>query len=218
MKIIPDPPKEPQRLKIESICVFCGSSPGVNGAFVKAARSLGTIMAAKNITLVYGGSNIGLMRTIADEVMLNNGRVIGVMPQGLIDREVAYTTLEEFHIVDTMSKRKQMMADLADAFIAMPGGIGTLDELFEILSWNQLDIIDKPIALLNTDGYYDMLIGFLKHTVEQQFVRPEHYANLIVESDPEVLLEKLALYSPVRVSSKWIDDLKDQTNRSSDKS
>ncbi len=160
-------------------------------------------MAARSITLVYGGSNIGLMRAIADEVLQHGGKVAGVMPQGLIDLEVAYTTLEDFHVVDTMSQRKQLMAELSDAFIAMPGGIGTLDELFEVMSWNQLNIINKPVALLNTGGYYDHLVTFLRHTVDQRFVRPEHYANLLVDENPEALLHKLDTYEAVKVEGKW---------------
>lgn len=199
--------------KIKSICVFCGSSPGANGDYGKAARELGKLMAANHTTLVYGGSNIGLMRAIADEVLNLSGKVIGIMPQGLIDREVAYTELKEFHVVDTMSRRKELMAELSDAFIAMPGGIGTLDELFEVMSWNQLDIMDKPVALLNTGGYYDHLVAFLKHTVDQRFVRHEHYSNLIVEEDPAKLLQRLEEYVPLHVDSKWIDDLKLNTTK-----
>ncbi len=188
---------------IKSICVFCGSSPGADAAYTEAARELGRLMAARNITLVYGGSNIGLMRAIADEVLKHGGKVAGVMPQGLIDLEVAYTTLEDFHVVDTMSQRKQLMAELSDAFIAMPGGIGTLDELFEVMSWNQLDIISKPVALLNTSGYYNHLVTFLRHTVDQHFVRPEHYANLLVDEKPEALLHKLDTYEAVKIEGKW---------------
>jgi uncharacterized protein (TIGR00730 family) len=199
--------------KIKTICVFCGSSPGLDINFTRAARELGRLMAAEDIGLVYGGSNIGLMRAIADEVLKHNGRVVGVMPQGLIDKEVAYTSLKDFHVVDTMSRRKELMAELSDAFIAMPGGIGTLDELFEAMSWNQLEIMDKPVALLNTDGFYDHLVAFLRHTVEQHFVREEHYNNLIVDSDPAGLLKKLNAYTPVNPGTKWIDDLKTLTEK-----
>lgn len=199
--------------EIKNICVFCGSSPGADVRFTEAARALGKIMAEKNIGLVYGGSNIGLMRAIADEVLQNNGRVIGVMPQGLIDKEVAYTSLKEFHVVDSMSRRKELMAELSDAFVTMPGGIGTLDELFEAMSWNQLDIMDKPVALLNTAGYYDHLVTFLKHTVDQHFVRTEHLSNLIVEEHPADVVKRLLEYNPIKVDSKWIDDLRIRTLR-----
>jgi uncharacterized protein (TIGR00730 family) len=199
--------------KIKTICVFCGSSPGSDAAYTDAARSLGRIMGEKGITLVYGGSNIGLMRVIADACLSKGGHVIGVMPQGLIDREVAYHELKEFHIVASMSIRKEKMAELSDAFIAMPGGIGTLDEIFEVMSWNQLEIIDKPMALLNTAGYYDHLVKFLDYTVDQRFVRYEHRKNLLVSEDPERLLDQIEHYTSLKVDSKWIDDLKAQTKQ-----
>lgn len=197
--------------KIKSICVFCGSSPGADPDFTASARQLGKLMGQQGITLVYGGSNIGLMRAIADACLAEGGHVIGVMPQGLIDREVAYTDLKEFHVVESMSIRKEKMAMLSDAFIAMPGGIGTLDEIFEAMSWNQLEIMDKPVALLNTKGFYDQLVGFLNYTVEQKFVRPEHRNNLLVDENPEKLLEAIENYVSLKVDSKWIDDLKVET-------
>ncbi|MCB9014881.1 MAG: TIGR00730 family Rossman fold protein [Lentimicrobiaceae bacterium] len=197
--------------KIESICVFCGSSPGADVAFTEAARELGRLLGQKKITLVYGGSNIGLMRAIADACLAEGGHVIGVMPQGLIDREVAYTNLKEFHVVESMSIRKEKMAELSDAFIAMPGGIGTLDEIFEVMSWNQLEIMDKPVALLNTKGFYNDLVKFLDYTVEQRFVRSEHRQNLLVDEGPEQLLLAIENYESVKVDSKWIDDIKAQT-------
>lgn len=202
-----------ERRIIKCICVFCGSSPGANGDYTLAARALGKLMAEKGIAVVYGGSNIGLMRAIADEVLKHEGRVVGVMPEGLIKREVAYLSLKEFHVVQSMSERKEKMAELSDAFVAMPGGIGTLDELFEVMSWNQLEIIDKPVALYNVSGYYDHLVEFLEHTVRERFVRKEHFSNLIVESDPQLLLEKLTNYTPLKVDTKWIDDLKSETRK-----
>ncbi|MFH1121608.1 MAG: TIGR00730 family Rossman fold protein [Bacteroidota bacterium] len=197
--------------EIKSICVFCGSSPGSDPEYTVAARQLGRLLGRKRITLVYGGSNIGLMRAIADACLAEGGHVVGVMPQGLIDREVAYTDLKEFHVVETMSIRKEKMAELSDAFIAMPGGIGTLDEIFEAMSWNQLEIMDKPVALMNTKGFYNQLVGFLEFTVEKRFVRPEHHKNLLVHESPELLLEAIENYVSLRVDSKWIDDLKAQT-------
>lgn len=199
--------------KIKSICVFCGSSPGSDRNFATAARELGRLMAESNTALVYGGSSIGLMRAIADEVLKHNGKVTGVMPQSIIDLDVAYTALHDFRVVDSMSRRKELMAELSDAFIAMPGGIGTLDELFEIMSWNQLSIIDKPLALLNTCGYYDYLVKFLEHSVAKHFVREEHYSNLIVEEDPALLLKKIREYVPLKPDSKWIDTLKTSTGK-----
>lgn len=197
--------------KIKSICVFCGSSPGADPDYTTAARQLGRLMGQQGITLVYGGSNIGLMRAIADACLAEGGHVIGVMPRGLIAREVAYTDLKEFHVVESMSIRKEKMAELSDAFIAMPGGIGTLDEIFEAMSWNQLEIMDKPVALLNTKGFYDQLVSFLDYTVNQRFVRPEHNRNLLVNENPELLLEAIENYVSLKVDSKWIDDLKSET-------
>lgn len=197
--------------EIKSICVFCGSSPGADPEYSHAARELGRLLGKKGITLVYGGSNIGLMRVIADACLAEGGHVIGVMPQGLIDREVAYTSLKEFHVVESMSIRKEKMAELSDAFIAMPGGIGTLDEIFEAMSWNQLEIMDKPVALLNTAGFYNQLVDFLRLTVEQRFVRPEHFTNLLVHENPGELLNLITSHVTVKVDSKWIDDLKAQT-------
>lgn len=198
--------------EIKSICVFCGSSPGADPEYSHAARELGMLLGRKGITLVYGGSNIGLMRVIADACLSEGGHVIGVMPRGLIDREVAYTSLKEFHVVESMSIRKEKMAELSDAFIAMPGGIGTLDEIFEAMSWNQLEIMDKPVALLNTAGFYNQLVDFLRLTVEQRFVRPEHFTNLLVHENPAELLNLIASHVTVKVDSKWIDDLKEQTS------
>ena len=199
--------------KIKSVCVFCGSSPGADPDYTTAARQLGRMMGQQGITLVYGGSNIGLMRAIADACLAEGGHVIGVMPQGLIDREVAYTDLKEFHVVESMSIRKEKMAELSDAFIAMPGGIGTLDEIFEAMSWNQLEIMDKPVALLNTKGFYDQLVSFLDYTVQQRFVRPEHHNNLLVNENPGLLLEAIESYVSLKVDNKWIDDLKSETAR-----
>jgi len=199
--------------KIKSICVFCGSSPGADTDYTTAARQLGRLMGQQGITLVYGGSNIGLMRAIADACLAEGGHVIGVMPQGLIDREVAYTDLKEFHVVESMSIRKEKMAELSDAFIAMPGGIGTLDEIFEAMSWNQLEIMDKPVALLNTKGFYDQLVSFLDYTVQQRFVRPEHHKNLLVNENPVLLLQAIEAYVSLKVDSKWIDELKSETAR-----
>ena len=194
---------------ISSICVFCGSSSGGRQEYVESARILGSELVSRDITLVYGGSNIGVMRAIADTVLGLGGRAIGVMPQQLIDREVAHKGLTEFHIVSSMSERKERMGRLSDAFIALPGGIGTLDEIFEVMSWNQLELIDKPMALLNTCGYWDGLIRFLNHTVEEKFVRPEHRNNLIADHDPMRLLDRLSIFEQEKVDNKWIADLKD---------
>ena len=198
--------------RINSICIFCGSSSGSEAEYTQKARQLALLLAENNITLVYGGSNVGLMRVIADVMMSAGGKVIGVMPHSLIKREVAHTGISEFHEVETMSDRKALMNELSDAFIAMPGGIGTLDELFEVMSWNQLELIDKPVALFNVNGYYDHLMKFLDHSVNQRFVKSEHFQNLICESDERLLLEKIENYKAVKVEGgKWIRELKENT-------
>jgi uncharacterized protein (TIGR00730 family) len=195
---------------ISSLCVFCGSSSGGRPEYADSARILGSELVSRDITLVYGGSNIGIMRTIADTVLGLGGRAIGVMPQQLIDKEVAHKGLTEFHVVSSMSERKEHMGRLSDAFIALPGGIGTLDEIFEVMSWNQLELIDKPMALLNTCGYWDGLIRFLNHTVEEKFVRPEHRNNLLADNDPIRLLDRLSIFEQEKVDNKWIADLKER--------
>jgi uncharacterized protein (TIGR00730 family) len=192
---------------MKSICVFCGSSVGLRENYKNKARSLGKIMALQNITLVFGGGNIGVMREIADSMLENGGEVIGVMPRHIVDKEIAHRQLTKLHIVNTMHERKAMMADLSDAFIALPGGFGTFDELFEVLTWNQLEIISKPAGILNIDGYFDHLLAFINHAVEEKFVRQEHKNNLIVEEDETILLEKLAAFKPQK-AEKWIDRLK----------
>lgn len=196
--------------KLKSICVFCGSSSGSEAIFTLKARVLGKLFAERKITLVYGGSNVGLMRELADAVLEGGGIVKGVMPHHLINREVAHRGISEFVEVNTMSERKAVMNDLSDAFIAMPGGIGTLDELFEVMSWNQLELIDKPLALFNVAGYYDHLIHFLDQAVASRFIKPEHRQNLICESDESALLQKMEEYSPLKVDGgKWIKELKE---------
>ncbi|MDO9257700.1 MAG: TIGR00730 family Rossman fold protein [Bacteroidales bacterium] len=194
--------------EIKSICIFCGSSAGSREEYSIKARDLGHLFIEKNISLVYGGSNVGLMRVIADTMLEAGGKVIGVMPHNLINREVAHKGLTEFHVVETMAERKEVMDKLSDAFISMPGGVGTLDELFEVMSWNQLELITKPVALYNVLGYYDQLLAFLDHSVDQRFVKAEHRINLISESDENVLLEKIFNYEPVKVDGgKWIKEL-----------
>lgn len=193
---------------IRSICVFCGSSKGTRKEYLEEARQLGHILLREDIELIYGGSNIGLMTHLADTVLEGGGKVIGFMPRRLIDKEVAHKGLTEFHVTDSMQERKARMAELADAFITLPGGLGTLDELSEILSWNQLGIIHKPIGILNVQGYYDHLIKMLDHAVEETFIRQEHRDNLIAESDTERLIEKLKTFEPAVLDSKWIDELK----------
>ncbi len=196
---------------MKSICVFCGSSLGFPTIYREAATELGKLLAQKNITLVYGGANVGIMKVLADSALQYGGEVIGVMPQSLIDKEVAHQGLSKFHIVQSMAERKELMVQLSDAFIAFPGGFGTLDELSEILTFNQLRITDKPLGFLNVNSYFDLLFGFIDHGVKEGFIREEHQQNLIISTDCESILLKLKTYEPVCVK-KWIEDIKVESN------
>jgi uncharacterized protein (TIGR00730 family) len=197
--------------------VFCGSSAGSQDIYSQKARDLGRLFVEKGIAMVYGGSNVGIMRVIADTMLEADGRVIGVMPHNLIAREVAHGGLTEFHIVGSMAERKNLMGELSDAFITMPGGIGTLDELFEAMSWNQLEIIDKPVALFNIDNYFSHLLEFLAHSVDQRFIKAEHYRNLVVDDNEQHLLEKIYNHNTIKVDGgKWIRELKVETDRKLD--
>lgn len=184
---------------MKSICVYCGSSLGSNPIFAEGAKKLAAALVEKNINLVYGGGNVGLMKVIADEVIALGGHVTGVIPQALLDMEVGHRQVHTLHVVNNMHERKALMAELSDGFIAMPGGIGTLEELFEMLTWLQLNFHQKPIGLYNVDGFYDLLIDFLQHTVQKQFLKPEHFQLLSIEKNPQLLLNQLQnfLDSPV---------------------
>jgi len=189
---------------LQSVCVFCGSNAGAGEAYVDAARTLARTIVERGLTLVYGGGSIGLMGVLGETALAAGGRVIGVTPRRLIEREVVHKGLTELRVVDTMLERKALMAELADGFIALPGGLGTLDELFEMLTWTQLGIHKKPTALLDVNGYFGKLTAFLDHCVEQRFLKPEHRAMLITERDPGTLLDRLATARPPEVS-KWMD-------------
>ncbi|CAN5228397.1 TIGR00730 family Rossman fold protein [soil metagenome] len=184
---------------MKSICVYCGSSFGVGDHYADAARMLAKAMVEDDIALVYGGGNVGLMGTIADEVMRLGGSATGVIPVALMDKEVGHQALTKLHVVKDMHERKAMMAELSDGFIAMPGGIGTLEELFETLTWSQLGFHDKPIGLLNVQGYYDGLIGFMQHVVNQGFLKLEHAQLLIVDSEPKLLVQKIKSFRPTAI-------------------
>ena len=188
---------------LNSICIYCGSSPGRLAAYSNAARALAESLVRHNITLVYGGASIGLMGVLADQVLALGGRAIGVIPKALAHKEIAHHRLTELHITQSMHERKMLMAELADGFIALPGGIGTLEELFEILTWAQLGFHGKPCGLLNIEGYYDALIKFLDHLQEEQFVKQHHRAMLMVENDPEILLSRFGNYLPPDVKH-WL--------------
>jgi uncharacterized protein (TIGR00730 family) len=196
-------------MKIERICVFCGSSPGTREMYVEQAERLGRRMAARGIGLVYGGGGIGLMGMVARAVIEAKGEVIGVIPYALATKEVALDVTNganvELRVVQTMHERKAMMAELADAFIALPGGLGTFDELFEALTWAQLGIHQKPIGILNIEGYFDPLLSMIDRAIEEGFVLPR-YRRLIVESDEiEDLISRFFNYRPLESIVKWVD-------------
>jgi uncharacterized protein (TIGR00730 family) len=186
------------------VCVFAGSSSGARPEYRTAAEELGRELAARGIELVYGGAHVGLMGAVADAVLAGGGRVTGVIPNTLVEKEVAHRGLTDLRIVTSMHQRKALMADLSDAFVALPGGWGTLDEMFEILTWAQLGLHRKPCGLLNVQGYFDRLLAFLDHTVEQGFVRREYGALLAVSEGPSTLLDALRAQTPPAVE-KWID-------------
>lgn len=173
------------------VCVFCGSSFGARPAYTEAARALGRLLVDRELELVYGGGNVGLMGVVADEVLAAGGRAIGVIPDSMVTREVAHTGLTELHVVDSMHARKALMAELSDGFIAMPGGIGTLDELFEVWTWSQIGIHAKPLGFLDVEGYYTHLQVFLDHVAAEGFMRARHRTMVAVEADPAGLLSAM---------------------------
>ena len=173
------------------VCVFCGASPGARPIYAKVAQQLGKAIVARNMGLVFGGGSVGLMGVIADTVLEEQGEVIGVIPHALSSNEIAHQGLTELRFVSGMHERKAMMAELSDIFIAMPGGYGTLDEFFEILTWSQLGLHSKPIGLLNVDGYFDLLLSFVNHSLQERFIQPKHRQLMVTSSDPETLLSEL---------------------------
>ncbi len=181
---------------MKRITVYCGSSPGNNPEYIEAARSLGRILADREITLVYGGGSVGLMGILAHSVIDQGGKVIGVIPEAILEMEVAFTGLGDLRVVEDMHSRKALMAELGDAFIALPGGMGTIEELTEILTWAQLGFHHKPCGVLNIDGFYNPLLKFLDRLVEDQFVAPEHRAMLLTDDNPEGLLDQFLVYKP----------------------
>jgi len=189
---------------MSSICVYCGSSPGSDPAFLRAAREIGALVAQRGHTLVYGGGNVGLMGEVADAAMATGGRVIGVIPDNLARKELAHEGLTELHVVATMHQRKALMAALADGFLALPGGVGTLEEIIEVFVWTQLGLHAKPCAFLNVNGYYDPLVAFLTHMTDSRFLRAEQLSQLIVAREPSEALERLLSTKPA-VVEKWMD-------------
>jgi hypothetical protein len=186
-----------------SICVFCGSSPGNDPAYAEAASRLGRILAERDTTLVYGGGHVGLMGVVADAALGAGGEVIGVMPRSLVDREIGHTGLTKLHVVGSMHERKALMSELSDGFVALPGGNGTLEEFFEVLTWAQLGEHGKPCGLLNVAGYYDPLLAVFDRMVDRAFLKEEHRNLVLVEEDAKSLLERFEGYEPPK-TVKWI--------------
>lgn len=199
-------------MKIRSISVYCGSSPGLLPEYREAAREVGKILAQEGITLVYGGGNVGLMGAAADGALAAGGRVIGVIPQALAAKELAHLGLTELHRVDSMHERKTLMAELSDGFVALPGGIGTLEEIFEVFTWTQLGFQTKPCAFLNVAGYFDELLVFLRKAVEHRFLRAEHLESLLVDTEMKRLLGRMAAWELV-APGKWLDRAKEDLSQ-----
>jgi uncharacterized protein (TIGR00730 family) len=191
-------------MSVRSICVFCGASTGVNPAYREAAVALGQTIAQRGLILIYGGGAVGLMGIVADAAMAAGGEVIGIIPQALKDAEVGHSGLTRLEVVDGMHARKARMAELSDAFVALPGGLGTLEELFEVWTWGQLGYHAKPLGLLDVNGFYSKLGSFLDHVVEEGFVRPQHRAMLQLADTPAELLTAMDRYHPP-VLPKWVD-------------
>jgi uncharacterized protein (TIGR00730 family) len=189
---------------IRSLCVFCGANFGTRPEYSKAAKTVGRLLAELGIRLVYGAGNVGLMGILADSCLAAGGEVIGVIPDSLVRHEVAHLGLTELRVVNSMHERKAMMADLSDAFIALPGGLGTIEELFEIWTWAQLGLHQKPLGLLNVAGYYDPLIELAQHGLKEGFLRQQHLDTLIVATDPHRLLATLSHFTPA-FTPKWIE-------------
>jgi uncharacterized protein (TIGR00730 family) len=192
---------------LNTICVFCGSSHGLKPSYRAAAAELGELLAAGGLTLVYGGGCVGLMGTVADAALSTGGEVIGVIPQALVAKELSHAGLTKLHVVNSMHERKALMASLSDAFIALPGGFGTAEELCEILTWGQLGIHSKPVGLLNVDGFFDSLLEWLDHATQEGFIRMEHRQLLLTDTNPSRLLARMSAYEVPPVE-KWLDRAK----------
>ncbi len=198
-------------MELKNVCVYCGSSPGKDPIFLKAARAMGEEIARRGLTLIYGGGRLGLMGQVARATMENGGKVIGVIPQSLQDQELAFQELTELHVVGSMHERKALMADLADGFAAMPGGYGTLEEIFEVLTWVQLGFHSKPCGFLNINNYYDTLLAFLDQSVEEQFIHRPHRDLIMQALNPAELLDQFAAYIPVKMNkSEWARDFEEK--------
>jgi len=186
------------------ICVFCGSSPGERPVYLEAARTLGRVLVDEGLDLVYGGATVGLMGAVADTVLGAGGQVIGVIPESLVEKEIAHLGLTDLRVVGSMHERKLTMSRLADGFVALPGGMGTFEEIFEIITWAQLGMHDKPCGFLNVEGYYDPLVAFLDHATAEGFIRPAHRQTIFFEAEPRMLIRRFEGYRAPLVK-KWID-------------
>ena len=193
------------------VCVFCGSSMGNDVRYQEAAAQLGEVLAQNNCTLYYGGGNVGLMKIIADKMLEKGKHVVGVMPNLILDMEIGHEGISQMIKTESMSERKTILINEAEAFIAMPGGFGTLDEFFEIIVLNQLRITDKPVALYNTLNYYDSMIQFIDHAVSQGFIRKEHRDNIIINDNPEILFKELSKHKSIDIN-QWIKDIKEESH------
>ncbi|OYT16252.1 MAG: Rossman fold protein, TIGR00730 family [Bacteroidetes bacterium 4572_77] len=195
---------------MKKICVFCGSSMGTQAVYRKKAVELAQYFIKNDLTLVYGGADVGLMKILADTMLEAGKEVIGVMPKNLVEKEVAHNGLTELIVVETMAARKEVLIEMSDAFIALPGGFGTLDELAEVLVLDQLHIIEKPLGLLNVNHYFDHLEKFMRLGVQEGFIRKEHFENMMIHEEAQVLVEKLKTYQPIAMN-KWIKDIKEES-------
>lgn len=190
---------------MKRVCVFCASSPGRQPVYAETARAMARALVARGLGLVYGGGSVGLMGTLADAVLAEGGEVIGVLPRGLARKEYAHEGLTALHLVGSMHERKALMATLSDGFAALPGGLGTLEEVFEVLTWAQLGIHRKPVGLVDVEGYWSGLQALLGHAMEEGFVRPEYAALLLIESTPSALLDRFLAWRPPAVAPIWLD-------------
>ncbi|MEH6592122.1 MAG: TIGR00730 family Rossman fold protein [Halioglobus sp.] len=189
---------------MQAVCLYLGSSPGARPEYEAVVRELATLIAERGMTLVYGGGNVGLMGIAANAALDAGGKVIGIIPSDIADKEVGHVGVTELQVVDSMHERKMRMAKLADGIIALPGGLGTLEELFEMLTWSQLGFHNKPIGLVNVAGYYDLLLSFLDHMVDQRFVKQIHRDLLLTDKNPTALLDTMMAWQPT-VANKWLD-------------
>lgn len=197
-------------MAIKSIGVFCGSSIGAKEVYSQAAVELGSLMVSNGIELIYGGGKVGLMGVIADTILASGGSVVGVIPKLLLEKEVGHDAVTEMKIVSSMSERKNLIGELSAAFIAMPGGFGTLDEVMEVLTYFQLGISEKPVGFLNVNGFYNPLIAMFDRILEERFMKYEHRHNVIFRDNPKDLLEAIQAFKPLAVDEKWIQELKER--------